>query len=309
MKKQGGGAAGRKKNDTINSVYPIVDLVTRCNQKCLFCSNLPDNIPSAPDQIKKLLASGADTLRIGLWEPTLSDKLPDLVRFARKSGFEKVLLRTNGVRLSDLAFTRSLLDAGVTTFHVNFPSHLPALSDRITQSKGSYLRRLKGMENIVKLGGEKTMCILMVITTLNYDTMEEYASFVAEKFPGVLNVLFNMVCILGMVPKRLSLVPRFEKVGPHLAAAARVCDKNDIKYIVDDIPICFMKGFEHASIDRYMMLNQKNIQIDKVKPPVCSGCALGGECAGIRPQYLDLYGAGELRPVLKGRAPAAGKKR
>jgi len=287
----------KKKRGNMNSVFPIVDLVTKCNQKCLFCSNPPGNIPSAPDQMKKLLAAGADTLRIGLWEPTLSDKLPDLVRFARKSGFKNVLLRTNGVRLADLAFTRALLDAGVTTFHINFPSHLPALSDRITQSRGSYKKRLKGIENIIRLGGAQKLCILMVIISLNYKTMEGYTSFIARHFPGVLNILFDMVCILGLVPKRLSLVPRFKQVEPHLAAAARVCERSGMGFIVDDIPLCYMKGFEYASIDSYLLRNRVGMQIDKVKPPECAGCARSGECAGIRPQYLELYGAGELRPA------------
>ena len=99
----------QEKSSTVNTVYPIVDLVTRCNQKCLFCSNVPGSIGVMPDrdQLKQMLASGADTLRIGLWEPTLSDKLPEFVRFARETGFKKIQLRTNGVRLSDLKYTKS----------------------------------------------------------------------------------------------------------------------------------------------------------------------------------------------------------
>ena len=66
-----------------------------------------------------------------------------------------------------------------------------------------------------------------------------------------------------------------------------------------------MKGFDYASIDSYILKNQKNMEIDKVKPPKCAGCALSAGCAGVRSQYLDLYGAGELRPVLRHPRPAS----
>jgi hypothetical protein len=282
----------------VDTAYPIVDLVARCNQKCLFCSNTPGCLPNMPGQLKKMLASGADTLRIGLWEPTLSDKLPELVSLARKIGFKKIQLRTNGVKLSDLKLTRSLLDAGVTTFHLNFPSHLPELSDHITQSKGAFERRLKGIENIIRLGGGKKICLLFVINSLNYHTMEQYAAFIAERFPGILHILFNMVCILGLVPKRLSLVPHYRQIEPHLAAAARVCERSGISFIVDDVPLCYMKGFEYASIDSLILREHQNIMLEKVKSRECSSCALTGECAGVRPQYLELYGTDELRPIL-----------
>jgi len=303
----------QKNSGTVNSTYPIIDLVTRCNQKCLFCSNIPGSKPVKPDlaQLEAMLASGADTLRIGFWEPTLSDELPELVRFARKAGFEKIQVRTNGVRLSDLSFTRALLEAGVTTFHLNFPSHLAGLSDHITQSKGSYERRIKGIRNIIRLGGGNKLCLLFVINSLNYATMEQYASFIAENFPGVLNVLFNMVCILGIVPETLSLVPHFPQIEPHLAAAARVCGNSGLKYMIDDVPLCYMKGFEAASVDSHILRSGQNIKIDKVKPPRCASCALTRECAGIRSQYLEFYGAGELRPVRSSapRKPASrGKK-
>lgn len=299
----------QKKTATVNSAYPIVDLVARCNQKCLFCSNVPGSKGVKPghSRLKEMLAAGADTLRIGFWEPTLSDELPELVRSARKAGFAKIQLRTNGVRLSDPDFTSSLLEAGVTTFHLNFPSHLAGLSDHITQSKGSHERRIKGIRNIIRLGGGDKLCLLFVINSLNYATMEEYARFIAENFPGVLNVLFNMVCILGIVPKTLSLVPHFRQVEPHLAAAARVCRRSGLKYMIDDIPLCYMKGFESASVDSHILRSGQNIKIDKVKPPACASCALTRECAGIRSQYLELYGAGELRPLRPG--PHAANKR
>ncbi|HNW44607.1 MAG TPA: hypothetical protein PKI19_08885, partial [Elusimicrobiales bacterium] len=81
----------QKKRRTMDAVYPIADQVTRCNQKCVFCCNLPEVRGASRDQLKKLLVSGTDTLRIGLWEPTLDAGLPDLVRYAHTIGFKHVI--------------------------------------------------------------------------------------------------------------------------------------------------------------------------------------------------------------------------
>jgi len=280
-------------------VYPIADLVTRCNQKCIFCANLPGVKGAGRDQLKKLLVSGTDTLRIGLWEPTLSKELPELVRYAHKIGFKQVILRTNGVRLSDPELARELLDAGVDMFHINIPSHIPELADRLTGTRNSARHRARGMRNIIEAGGANKISLVHVINSLNLDTLEQFSIYVAEELPGICSILFGMICVLGAVKQRPELVPRFSAAAPFLAAAMRACRAGGVRFSVDDVPICHMKGFEEMSVDFRILRNSPGIRLEKIKAPRCAGCALGKHCAGVRPQHLELYGDTELRPVRK----------
>jgi len=283
----------------MDAVYPIADQVTRCNQKCVFCCNLPEVRGASRDQLKKLLVSGTDTLRIGLWEPTLDAGLPDLVRYAHTIGFKHVIVRTNGIRLSDPKLVRELLDAGVDMFHINIPSHLPALADSITRTKGSHKRRLQGIRNLIDAGAANKIFLVYVINSMNLRTMEQFAAYVAKEMPGICSILFGMICVLGPVNQRLSLVPRFSEVAPFLAAAMRACRAGGVRFSVDDVPICHMKGFEDASVDYRILRHSPELRLEKIKAPRCAGCALGKDCAGVRPQHLELYGDGELRPVKK----------
>ncbi len=282
-------------------IDPILTISDRCNQDCVFCCTERDQLKQSPKEIREAILSAKDTLQIGGWEPTLSKDLLRWVTMAKSRGIKQIILRTNGVRLSDPTLARSLVEAGVTLFHVNFPSHNEKLSDALTQSKGSFRKRVRGVKNVLNFGGRNNVALVFVITTLNYPTMAQYVNFAAREFPNAAYIEFNLVCQLGRAKVRKSLIPKYTQVQPHLAAAAKLCMHYRIKFIVDDIPLCFMDGFEHASIDAYNLARgiDTNIAKTKVRQEQCRKCSLSGLCAGPKTEYVALHGAGELKPATK----------
>lgn len=287
-------------------IDPILTISNRCNQNCIFCCTEQNQNKQSPREIEDDILSAKDTLLIGGWEPTLSKDLLHWVKMAKdRKGLKQIILRTNGVKLSNPDLARSLIEAGVTLFHVNFPSHNEKLSDALTRSKGSFRKRFEGVKNILKFGGGNNVALVFVISKFSYPTMPQYASFVGREFPNVAYIEFNLVCQLGQAKIRNSMVPKYTQIQPYLAAAAGLCMSRRIRFVMDDIPLCFMDGFEHASIDAYNLScgTNKDVAGTKARQKQCRKCSLSCLCAGPKVEYVALHGAGELKPSRKSPQP------
>ena len=276
-----------------------VTLSRECNQRCLFCSAVGGMPAHSRKEIAGLIRNAGEDLIIGGWEPTLHPKLAGTVAQARKAGVKKIILFTNAVKLDDKALVRRLIDAGVNTFHINFPSHLEKLSDFLTQSPGAFRRRNAGIRNIRETPGKKFISLVFVINSLNYKTMPQYAEYVARNFPEVVHVLFTMPCVMGRAQQMPSLVPRLTDVKPCLAAALAVFRRRRIKCFTENVPLCFLPGFEDSSLDaRRTVLSGAPAEAEgKARQKECAGCGLETLCPGPRLDYVRLHGAGELAPA------------
>ena len=93
----------------------IVDVTHRCNMTCANCY-VPNR--SIPDLDARWLSSVLARLPAGRFvrlvggEPTLRSDLPELIRDIRANGHHPVLV-SNGLKLADRAYVRSLKDAGL----------------------------------------------------------------------------------------------------------------------------------------------------------------------------------------------------
>lgn len=279
-----------------------VTLGEKCNQSCVFCSATSGMWrPQSPVELARLIRGAGGSIGIGGWEPTIEPELVQVVSLARKAGISRINLFTNGVRLADMAYLRRLIAAGVTTFDVSFPSHLEALSDSLTRSPGAFRHRVTAIKNILKAPGEKYLSLVFVINSRNYRTMPRYAEYVARQFPGVTHVLLNMICVFGEVEKKLSLVPRLERVKPYLASALAAFSRHKIKCLTDNLPLCLIPGFEYSSVDaRQLVASGKAGKIPgKAHQKACAQCGLRKLCPGPREDLVLVPGAVRLRPSHK----------
>ncbi|PIR18962.1 MAG: hypothetical protein COV48_04635, partial [Elusimicrobia bacterium CG11_big_fil_rev_8_21_14_0_20_64_6] len=142
---------------------PVFELFLNyaCQAKCAFCYNPPitDELLRRELSFEQAAASlyaaakgGARRLNLHGGEVTLRDDLAKIVRLARKVGFEAVTLVTNGVKLGDGRYARSLAAAGVT--HARFSLHAPdaAAHDAIVVVPGAFERALAGIGHMRELG-------------------------------------------------------------------------------------------------------------------------------------------------------------
>ena len=187
---------------------------------------------------------------------------------------------------------------GVTLFNVNFPSHREETFDRLTRTSGLFQRRVEALRGLVRIAGWPRVRLTLVINALNAAALEDYVGFVRENFRGVSYIAMNWIKVKGRVKRAPSLVPRLSAVRPSLAAALRACARARIRCLVDGVPLCLMRDFEGCSIDADKLSRGDRTYLDeKTKTPRCRRCSLGRRCAGIRRDYLALFGDRELRPA------------
>ncbi|HEX9982325.1 MAG TPA: radical SAM protein [Thermoanaerobaculia bacterium] len=100
----------------------IVDITHKCNMGCKNCY-IPNR--TIPDLDAKWLSSIFARLPRGTYvrlvgaEPTMREDLPELIRDVRAHGHHPVLV-SNGLKLADRAYLRTLKDAGLQIAYLSF---------------------------------------------------------------------------------------------------------------------------------------------------------------------------------------------
>ncbi len=126
----------------------------RCDNKCLHCyvggpkEKQEMNTQEWVFAIDKLYKIGIPHVTFTGGEPTLREDLRDLIAHTQKIGLVSGLV-TNGRRLKDEAYFKSLVEAGLDHVQITIESHNPKVHDRITGVKGSWNDTLQGLKNAI----------------------------------------------------------------------------------------------------------------------------------------------------------------
>jgi len=126
----------------------------RCNDKCLHCyAGGPRETKELTTQewftvLDKLFEIGISHVVFTGGEPTLRDDLPRLIAHAQETGLVSGLV-TNGRRLMDKNYFKSIIDAGLDHVQITVESHEPKVHDRITGIEGSWTETVQGLKNAI----------------------------------------------------------------------------------------------------------------------------------------------------------------
>ena len=173
-------------------------LTYRCNNDCHHCYNArPRNYPElGTDQWKQIL----DLLwKIGIphvvftgGEPTLRSDLPELVAHSVQNG-QIVGLNTNARRLSEPAFLKKLVSAGLDHVQITVESHDADIHDQMVKARGAWTQTIDGLLRTLD-----TPLYVMTNTTLlkqNSPYLEQTLNFLAES--GVPTIGLNALIYSG----------------------------------------------------------------------------------------------------------------
>ena len=124
----------------------------RCNNDCPHCYNA--RLRSYPELdtanwkkiIDRLWDLNIPHLIFTGGEPTLRDDLPELIQYAENLG-QITGLNTNARRLSDPAFTQSLVDAGLDHIQITVESHDSEIHDEMVNKKGAWKQTIAGLQH------------------------------------------------------------------------------------------------------------------------------------------------------------------
>lgn len=285
-----------------------------CNQKCLFCSN-PENgrcigWDEAVSLVDSFAARGAAGVILTGGEPTLFERLPELVAYARKKGLTPRLI-TNGQKTADPACLRALAKAGLDHMHVSVHSVKPAVQAELTGVPQSLARILRTLENAGNEGVR--VDVNTVINSRNAGHLSLNVRFLVERFPFLGHFVWNNLDpLMNRASLNPGLVPKLRAFETELHEAMTFLDAGGRTFRVERVPLCYMSDFPHRSTETRKLVKDESREIffldekglrrqDKAawsygKSERCRACSLERICAGLY-QMGDYYSEDELCPV------------
>ena len=290
-----------------------------CNNNCWFCSEMANRgrQDKTTYEIKRQLDAsrkeGVERITFTGGEPTVRKDILELVSYAKSAGFEEIFVITNGRMLFYKEFAKRLAKAGLT--HILFSLHAPRadIHDFLTRSPGSFEQTLKGIKNMVEVGGVKVENNT-VITRKNYKYLPEHAELLVRLNIDFFEFIFvnpmTIACYFG--DRFEEFVPKVSEIGKYVSRALDIGVKNGIWCTAEGIPFCRMNGHEGYATELYMAqersivgpdnryvadLNKSRKEKTKLKSEKCKKCRYYLICEGIWGYYAEHYGMDELRPV------------
>jgi MoaA/NifB/PqqE/SkfB family radical SAM enzyme len=286
-----------------------------CNQKCLFCSNQENGRTISWKEATDLVDSFAEEKAAGViitgGEPTLFDRLPELVAYALKKGLPPRLI-TNGQRVCKPDYLKSLVASGLSHMHISVHSAKPEVQGELTGNKNSLPNILRALENAGKMGVR--VDINTVINSRNADHLSYTPKFLVERFPFLGHFVWNNLDpLMNAASLNPELVPKLRSFEVELHRAMAWLTKAGKSFRVERVPLCFMSDFGHFSTetrkfikdegrDIYFLDEKGRRQQDKSswsygKAPRCKECTVEKICAGL--YQMDVYySSAELCPIL-----------
>lgn len=282
----------------------VLNFSGKCNQRCLFCMigdfKQNDTITSQTIYREIRLAKKLGFTKIDFFggEPTSYSFFSNCIKYANKSGL-RCTLATNALKFSSMKYVKKNFDQDlIEAVRVSLHSHLPDVHDKITGRKGSFVKTIKGIKNILSLMNSKRICVNIVINSLNYRHLPNIVKVV--KNIGVLGVKFSGLTSTGMVLRNIGLLPDLSLVKKYLCKAVNLAKMLDMYFFVEKMPLCILKkrGIKlSSSYPEWHFIQEKNDAF--VKLSKCVSCSVKNFCTGIDKKYLFLYGVPQFYPHVK----------
>lgn len=289
----------------------IIELNSICNNNCIYCY-----IPKEERRerkcdvqyiIKKMIEykkKGVECIDFTGGEPTLYKRLKDIIAIAKKIGFKKKVLITNGRRLSNKEYCEKIINAGIDEVVISLDGQNKELAEAATRTPDSFKQLIKAIENIKrkKLPFGSTI----VITILNYKSIPLIIEKAIDLGSDFVNIQFllpfvedkNVPC--RRLPKQI--IPSYNEVLPYLKKGLdKYGNKKKIK--VHFIPFCYMTGYEkyldeECNKSDRMIINYKGYKYNmgehlkkgSEKMSKCKKCEYEDKCNGIYSSYKKEFG-------------------
>lgn len=224
-----------------------VRLTRVCNNNCLFCLDKENQnggiIPfnQILEDLKRGRRDGAMRAILSGGEPTLHPQLIEIIKKAKKFGYDHIQMISNGRMLAYDKFVEKLKNAGLNEVTLSLHSHLKDQFEKIVQAKGSYNQAMKGLLNALK--HNLIVSVDIVINKINYKTLKDTLDFFIKL--GV-----NEFDLLHLVPfgnawsnrKKIFYSPFGAK--KYLDKAFELSKNKDLFIWTNRLPAIYLEGYE-----------------------------------------------------------------
>ena len=283
-----------------------------CNQKCRFCSNPEREATLDFEQARQLIddfvSRGYDGIILTGGEPTLNKELPRMIRYASERGLHSRVI-TNGQRMADLDYLKTLVDAGLNHVHVSIQTYDERLQAFLSQNQGSLKNALQAVENLGKLG--VTVNINTTINHYNANHLDKTVRFLLARFPFIDHFVWNNLDPkMNRASENPDVIPKLWEFEVSLYRAMSFLHSRGKTFRAERIPLCYMAEFAWASTETRKIikgeerivrfLDEKGFVRETLfehgKADVCRYCRFDPICAGLY-EMDTYYSSEELYPV------------
>ena len=296
-----------------------------CNNDCKFCmsSGQAEHPQFADyDKLKNEIISTAlkeyEKITFLGGEPTIHPRILDLIKLARKNGFKRIHVVSNGRKYADKEFLTNMVQKGVNAFSVSIHSHIKETEDFLTGREGGYDEKIQGIKNFVDIQNDNRnvapVFVNIVLNKKNCEKLDETVEFF--KNIGITHFRINsMMSHSGNAKKNAgTLLP---KISESVQVINKILDMKGIEVILGDFPLCIFENFDsHEKISndspttniiydsdekgetRLSFNWQSKKKNDmKIKTSKCQNCKLNKNCEGLWKDYYLVFGDEELNPI------------
>ena len=268
---------------------------TMCNNNCRFCvidhNEKPRNtcFEDIEKELEVFREKGIREIAFVGGEVTIRRDIIEMISLAKKLGYAKIRIVSNGRMYCYPDFLEKIIKAGVNRFSVSIHAHNASLGDYLSRSKGSFTQTTTGIKNLRKMGFIPNINI--VINKLNYKHLPEIISLL-NSF-DINNIRMSIINPEGNAMTNFNeVVPTLTEITPYIKKSAKICDKNNISLTINSLPFCILPECNRYKDEPYNILNKINI-----KPEKCNSCIYFEVCDGLRKEYAKKFGFKEIMPI------------
>lgn len=290
----------------------MIDIIMgyACNVQCDYCT-VTDEMRSnnmttsqVADALKYGADEGLDAVAFGGGEPTLRKDLVKLTRLAKKLGYKKIKISSNGLMYAYGEFVDRLVDAGANQFNLALMGWNAGMYRRIMGDAKQFELVQQGVANLVARDALVVGDVIMKNDTCR--ELEETVEFWAEL--GVERFVFWLLSLTDRAAAFPEMLVPVSTLRPYMFKAFEVGRRRGIPVHSRHIPLCMLPGYtDHVwdvRADRILIVTPEsrfwlsesritaNAFVEK-----CQRCAKRALCMGIRRDYLEHVGDGEVVPV------------
>ncbi len=284
-----------------------------CNCRCLGCHSCSADATQqmeSPEVVRWLQTGrqrGAQHLWLSGGEPTLRKDFLGTLRLARQLGYRRIKVQTNGLLFSYPEFADKAIAAGMNEVNLLLKSRVPSVHDELNQLPGSLALLDRAVAILrtrpLRLEGD------ILWTSRNADELPELVDHYGQQGFKHFNVWLFSLVDQGAADLR-ALVPPMAPHIPALLRARELAKRHGATLVSLNTPHCLVPPsawdlqFDAAAMAMLVVnpggmafrMDQSTIETG-VYAPVCMECPAKPWCHGVRQDYLDLHGSGELKPV------------
>lgn len=252
---------------------------------------------------------GARHLWLSGGEPTLRKDFLQTLRAARHLGYERLKVQTNGMLFAYPGFAQRAVLAGMNEVNLLLKSLDPKVHDGLNRTPGSHALLHKGLDCLQEGAPQVRIEGDILMTQRNVGELPGLVRYYAGR--GVQHFNFWLFSLVDQGDGDLRrLVPPLAQAVPLMVEALAIARSLGATACSLNTPHCTLPPhawellFDAAGMQLLVVnpgghafaLETSTIE-QGVFVDACSACAVRPHCHGMRADYLEVHGSGDLRAM------------